>query len=562
MATRRPALPTTCAQKSGADPAATVCAEAASETVNAPGVVNLGSVEWLAAVRKLLSRFGLSSEGMGAIKLPTDVPDAYSRAEFASDQPIEVRRYWDALRRSKLLIAFIVVPMTALVLVLSLGLPKTYQANARIVLEDVPGLLDPGTAVERRLATLRTLVTTRSVLRGAGRRLQGENADSLEDKVRASVDHDANLISVVATDDSAQGAALIANAVASEFLARRRRGERDRLARTRERLLQEERSLRDTPGNRLGMELLRERLSALIEQEAGVGSELQLAQAARAPSDPSAPKPVRNTVFAFFASIFLGALFALARGQLAPRISGPRELIRLVGLPMLGAVPRSRFRHGRSPTASEREAYQALQAAVQLRLQGEGQQMVLVTSALYEEGKTEVTAQLGRGLAQAGERTLLVSADLRRPLLHKLLRVERAPGFSDILVAARRDGGDTPAELISSLTATAGVEDGPAVLASGNRPPNPSGLLASKALDRVFEEIGRTDYRYVIIDGPPLLGLIDGQALAERVRNVIVVSRIDRATPENLLDLRELLHGLRINVLGVVVIGAEARTYR
>lgn len=499
---------------------------------------------------------------MGAIKLPTDIPDAYSRGEFASDQPIEVRRYWDALRRSKLLIAFIVVPMTALVLVLSLVLPKTYQANARIVLEDVPGLLDPGTAVERRLATLRTLVTTRGVLRGAGRRLQGENADSLEDKVSASVDPDANLISVIATDNTAQGAALIANAVADEFLDRRRRGERERLERTRERLLQELNSLRGTPGARLGVETLRERLSELSISEAGVGSELQLAQAARAPSDPSAPKPVRNTVFTLFASIFLGALFALARGQLAPRISGPRELTRLVGLPMLGAVPRSRFRRGRSPTANEREAYQALQAAIQLRLQGEGQQMVLVTSALYEEGKTEVTAQLGRGLAQAGERTLLVSADLRRPLLHRLLRVERAPGLADILVAARHDGGNTPGELISSLTATAGVEDGLAVLASGNRPPNPSGLLASKALDRVIEEIGRTDYQYVIIDGPPLLGLIDGQALAERVRNVIVVSRIDRATPENLLDLRELLHGLRINVLGVVVIGAEARTYR
>jgi capsular exopolysaccharide synthesis family protein len=473
-----------------------------------------------------------------------------------------VRRYWNALRRSKLLIAFIVVPMTALVLVLSLTLPKTYQASARIVLEDVPGLLDPGTTVERRLATLRTLITTRDVLRAAGRRIQGENADSLEDKVRSSVDPGANLISVVATDNSAQGAALIANAVAREFLAMRRRGEQQRLARARASLQEELRNLRGTPGARLGMETLRERLSELTISEAGIGSELQLAQAARAPANPSAPKPVRNTVFALFASLFLGALVALARGHLAPRISGPRELTRLVGLPMLGAVPRSRFRRRRSLTASEREAYQALQATVQRRLHGERQQMVLVTSALYEEGKTVVTAELGRGLAQAGERTLLVSADLRRPLLHKLLRVERAPGLSDILVAAHRDGGKSQAEMISGLTATAGVEeDGLAVLASGNRPANPSGLIASEALDRVFEEIGRTDFRYVIIDGPPLLGLIDGQALAERVGNVIVVSRLDRATPENLLDLRELLDALRIKALGVVIIGAEARTY-
>ena len=454
--------------------------------------------------------------------------------------------------------------MTVLVLVLSLVLPKTYEASARIVLEEVPGLLEAGGAVERRLATLQTLVATRDVLRRAGRRLEGENADSLEDKVRSSVDPDANIISVVATDDSAQGAAAIANAVTTEFLAKRRSAERQRLAQARASLQQELNRLRGRPGARVGVEALRERLSELSISEAGIGSELQLAQPARAPSDPSSPKPIRNTVFALFASLFLGALLALARGHLAPRISGPRELTRLVGVPMLGAVPRSRFRSGRSPTADEREAYQALQAAIQLRLQGERQHMVLVTSALEEEGKTEVTAQLGRGLAQTGEKTLLVSADLRRPTLHKLLRVDAAPGLSDILIAAHRDGGNSSAaEMISTLTARPGGEDdGLAVLASGNRPPNPSGLLASDALDHVFEEIGRTDYRYVLVDGPPLLGLIDGQALAERVGNVIVVSRLDRVTPENLLDVRELLHGLRVNVLGVVVIGAEGRAYR
>ena len=500
---------------------------------------------------------------MGLSHPPADSFDSYTQREQASEQPIEARRYWESLRRSKLLIAFIVLPITGLVLVLSLVLPKTYQASARIVLEDVPGLLEATGTVERRLATLQTLATTRDVLRRAGLHLQGENADSLEDKVQSSVDPDANIISVVATDDTAQGAAAIANAVATEFLAKRRSAERQRLSRARVSLQQELNRLRGTPGARVGVETLRERLSELSISEAGIGSELQLAQSARAPSDPSSPKPVRNTVFALFASLFLGALIALARGQLAPRISGPRELTRLMGLPMLGAVPRSRFRSGRSPTGREREAYQALQAAVQLRMRGQRQHVVLVTSAVGEQGKAEVTAQLGRGLAQTGEKTLLVSADLRRPLLDKVLRVEPAPGLSDILAAAGREGGNTPAEMLSTLTARGRVEeDGLAVLASGNRPPNPSGLLASEALDRVFEEIGRTDYRYVLVDGPPLLGLIDGQALAERVGNVIVVSRLDRVTPENLHDLRELLHRLSVNVLGVVVIGAEAGAYR
>jgi capsular exopolysaccharide synthesis family protein len=528
-------------------------------------MVNLAPIYWVGGdAQKRPFPLSIIVRGMGRPHPPTDPSDSYSRREFASEQPIEARRYWDALRRGKLLIAFVVLPLTGLVLVLSLVLPKTYQASAQIVLEDVPGLLEAGGAesVERRLATLQALMTTRDVLGRAGRRLQGENADSLEDKVRSSVDPDANIISVVATDDSAQGAAAIANAVATEFLAKRRRAERQRLARARASLLQALNQLRGSSGARVEREALRERLSELSVSEASIGGELQLAQAARAPSDPSSPKPVRNTVFALFASIFVGALVALARGQFAPRISGARELARLVGLPLLAAVPRSRLQRGRSVTELRREAYQTLQAAIQLRLHGDRQHMVLVTSALPEEGKTEVTAQLGRGLAHGGEKTLLVSADLRRPTLHELLRVNAAPGLSDILAAVRRDRGDA-AEMLSALTAQATPdEDGLRVLASGNRPANPSELLASEALDRVFDEIGRTDYRYVLIDGPPLLGLVDGQALAQRVRDVLIVSRLDRVTPENILDLRELLDGLSINVLGLVVIGAEATAYR
>jgi capsular exopolysaccharide synthesis family protein len=454
--------------------------------------------------------------------------------------------------------------MTALVLALSLVLPKTYRATARIVLEDASGLLESGDAsVERRLATLQTLVTTRDVLRAAGRQLEDENADSLEDKVSSSVDPEANIINVSATDDSAEGAAAIANAVSKEFLVKRRRAERQRLTRARANLLQALNRLRSSPAARVEGAALRERLSELTVSETSVGAELQVAQAARPPSSPSSPKPIRNTAFALFASLFLGALLALARGHLAPRVSGPRELARLVGLPMLAAVPRSRFRRGRPLRAPEREAYQTLQGAIQLRLHGERQHVVLVTSALEEEGKTEVTAQLGRGFAQSGEKTLLVSADLRRPMLHELLPVDPAPGLSEILTAAGRDSGSTAAEMISTLTARTSLEDnGLAVLASGKRPANPSQLFASEALDRVFDEIGRTDYRYVFVDGPPLLGLIDGQALAQRVRNVLVVTRLDRVTPENVLDLRELLDRLDVNVLGMVVIGAEAPAYR
>ena len=79
------------------------------------------------------------------------------------------------------------------------------------------------------------------------------------------------------------------------------------------------------------------------------------------------------------------------------------------------------------------------------------------------------------------------------------------------------------------------------VLASGQRPPDPAQLLAGGALDRFFEEIKESEYDYVLLDGPPLLGLVDSQVLAQRVDGVIVVCRPDRLTSENAIDMRDLV---------------------
>jgi tyrosine-protein kinase len=493
----------------------------------------------------------------------TDAAGPASAPHGGSEEPLEAGRYWRALRDNWLLVALIVVPMTLLVLVLSLILPRTYTASARIVLEDVPGLQsDSVESVQRRLATLQTLVTTRDVLTRAGRRVPGEDADSLEDKVSASVDPNANLISVAASDHSADQAAAIANAVTNAFLQKRRQAERDRLARARAVLVATLRRLRNSEvaASRVEAQAVRERLSELSVSEATIGSDLQLAQPARPPSEASSPKPVRNTVFALLASIFLAALVALARAQFAPKIRGLRELGRLTGLPVLGAIPRRRLGRRRGGLA-EHEAYGSLQAALQLRLHRTRHHVVLVTSALAEEGKTEVAAHLARSFAQAGVKTLLVSADLRQPTLHLFFGVDAGPGLADLLVAGRAGGGRLAARDVIRTMRDADDRGSLAILPSGNSVTNPSGLLASEALDRVFDEIARADYRYVIVDGPPLVAAVDVEALARRAANVLLVVRLDRVSPEHVVDARDLLGSFGANTIGLVAVGAKPAAY-
>ena len=158
---------------------------------------------------------------------------AYTAPSLPPDQPVETGRYLDALRRSKLLIVLIVVPLTAAVLLVSLMLPKTYRATSKVV---VAGVSDPlqnrdVESVERRLATIDALITTRETMRRAARKVPGETAATLDESVTSSVDPAANIINISTTAETPRRAARIGNAVATTFVNTERRAERRRLKR-------------------------------------------------------------------------------------------------------------------------------------------------------------------------------------------------------------------------------------------------------------------------------------------------------------------------------------------
>jgi capsular exopolysaccharide synthesis family protein len=299
--------------------------------------------------------------------------------------------------------------------------------------------------------------------------------------------------------------------------------------------------------------------------------DLQLAQRAAPPGGRSSPKPVRNTVIALFLGLFVGVLVALASDQLVPRVTGTRELSRLIDLPVLGTVPyvRRRLSRGRRAlTGIEYESYQTLGTSFRFALAAEsGPHVVLVTSALHAEGKSTVTARLGRTLAQAGHRTLLVSADLRWPTLHELLDAAPEPGLSELLSQLDETTmGRPPRRLDREVSASiqqvrSGRRHGELdVLPSGRKPDDPARLLTSEMLEPIFAVIAELDYTYVLIDAPPLLGIADTQALARCADSVLYVARLDRITVDNVMDARDTLDRLDVNPVGAVVIGARSES--
>ena len=477
-----------------------------------------------------------------------------------TERALDAPRYVAALRRGFWLMVLIVVPLTATVLVLSLLLPKTYTATASLVLDERQGLLDTGSGETsvRRLATMQRLLTSRDVLERAADQLPGETADTLEDKVKVTADDAADIIRVQASDNDAEGAAAIANGVTRTFLAAERAADARRDAAARRELEDMLRRLEAGGASATEIRTVRDRLAELSISRIGGGDELRLAEVARPPESAAAPRPLQSTIFALFASIFIAVLVALGRDLVSPRLTGPRQLTALTGLTPLVVMPPGR--RGRAARADE--AYQALAASVRLQL-SEAQRVVVVTSPHVDPGRAEVSVGLGRALSANGVPTLLASADLRRPMIHEELGVPQAPGLGEVLSALETDPGESAAGLIRTATRSH-QRPSPGelrALPSGDISQHPAALLSGDSLGVVFEELGRSEYRYVIVEGPPLLGPIDGQLVARWADAVLVVCRLDRLSPDDAVELGEVLARLRAPVLGSVVVGGSRVRY-
>jgi capsular exopolysaccharide synthesis family protein len=320
-------------------------------------------------------------------------------------------------------------------------------------------------------------------------------------------------------------------------------------------------ALKGNPAAASEVAALQQRINALKISGAGTTSELQISESATPPGSAASPRPGLNAIIALFASLLIGVLVVLGRDQLRPRLGTARELGNMLDLPVLVSIPfRTRMasaRRRQALAALEHETYDALQASV--RLLGSGRpapHVLLITSALHGEGKTTVTANLGRSLARAGEKTLLISGDLRFPALHEHFRLPLSPGLSDLLGAVQRRSAP-PTEQLQQMIRPVPTDSGLAVLPAGPTPSDPSSLLSGSALEFLFEWLRGSGYSYILVDSPPILGLGDTPFLAQQAREVLLVERLGRVSPEQIEDVRELIERLRLHPFGLVVVGGK-----
>lgn len=324
---------------------------------------------------------------------------------------------------------------------------------------------------------------------------------------------------------------------------------------------------RDAEANRQLYQDLLQRL-----KEAGVSaglrsSNIRIVDVARIPTGPIKPNIPRNIQFGLLLGLACGIGLAFTLESLDTSIRTIEEINAISSLPALGTIPlqmsgnsslRKRLKpaaleleatqlpslitHAR-PRSEAAEAYRSLRTSILLSSYGAPPKVIVVTSAVPQEGKTTISANSALVLAQRGGRVLLIDADLRRPGIDRLFGFRSRGGLSTVISGSDRfEDVAVPFADVPNLT----------ILPAGPIPPQPAELLGSAVMK---EQIARwrNEFDHVVIDTPPCLSVTDAVVLSPEADRVILVARSGKTTKIVLRRACDLLMQVNARVMGIVL---------
>lgn len=267
-----------------------------------------------------------------------------------------------------------------------------------------------------------------------------------------------------------------------------------------------------------------------------------------------------NLMLGAVVGLFLGCLLAFIRNAMDDSIHSVDELKKQQRhLPFLGAVPRVqpqviKLPLGQIPSIFEclnwlpfRESIDLAYQNSQLHESSRLLQSLVVTSILSAEGKSTVALGLAIIAARLDQRVLLIDADLRRPSLHEQLNLSNGEGLSTLLGS---DANMTPDRVIQSLSPSSNLD----ILTAGPIPDDPVKLLSSYRMAELMMEF-EANYDLIILDAPPILGIVDTVMIACVCDGVVLVERIGRVHRQDLIQSAAVIN--RLNVIGVIANGVD-----
>ena len=275
---------------------------------------------------------------------------------------------------------------------------------------------------------------------------------------------------------------------------------------------------REARSNRTVYESLLQRANELRVSSNSRANNVRVIDHAEVPKGPITPTGRRTWLLAI--AVGLAAAVAVAYGldYMNDTIKTPEDVTKYLKMTFLGLVPAVPG-HKHPVLASSHsphdfgEAFRSLRTSIISRYPGEGAKTMVVTSAQPLEGKTTTACNIAMALAYGGARVLLIDADMRRPGMHRPLRLNNERGLSQILTGQARVRDVIQRTVDPNLLA----------ITAGKTPPNPSELLASERMSTLLTNLAHGPFDWIVVDTPPVLAVTDAVILAPAVTGVTFV---------------------------------------
>jgi succinoglycan biosynthesis transport protein ExoP len=297
--------------------------------------------------------------------------------------------------------------------------------------------------------------------------------------------------------------------------------------------------------------------SLLSNTQEGAVNAIHIIEPAALPGSPVGPNKSMTVATSAAIGLVLAAGAAYLLEYLDNTIKGPEEVKKLTGIPTLAGIAKfegERYRdklitikHPRAPVS---EAYRSLRTGIQFStIDKPDRATLLVTSPNPTEGKSVTVSNLAVVFAQADYKVLVIDADLRKPVQHRIFELSNSRGLTNFLLEYNLNQLDHALkDMAIQFTETKGLY----VLTSGPIPPNPSEMLGSAKMRKALEELSKL-FDYVILDSPPTMIVTDASVLSTLVDGVLLVTDADRTPKSHLKQAVERLTELNANLLGVVI---------
>src|ERR1700722_3431947 len=322
---------------------------------------------------------------------------------------------------------------------------------------------------------------------------------------------------------------------------------------------------RDVESNRQLYEGLLQKL-----KEAGVmtglrSSNVRIVDPASPPTGPSSPNIPRNLFMSLMLGLAGGLSLAFVLESRDTTVHSLEQVRLITALPSLAVIPLS-SNPSRSFPAAKRlprsaaamasairpkseiaEAYRALRTSILLSRTGKSAKILMVTSALPQEGKTTTSVNLAIVLAQHGSRVLLIEGDMRRSGISQILHLKSEIGLSTVL------GQNTVAN-----TAILSVADVPNlwVLPAGPVALHPSEMLASSRMRDLIRGL-EPQFDHIIIDTPPVLSVTDAALMSALADSTLLVIRAGVTSRAALRRVHDVLSHVDARIMGVILNAAD-----